>query len=160
MAELISVCWLEIDGKINTSMLSPNTTYAAYVVFKWTVGAYGFEYHPAEVSIGTSGDESETRMVYLDSERGENRRYPIVSQRVGLFNLRGMTRPLLPGPAKVDGVYPDQRGDGWLEIEIGEYLNKDGDSGELKMSLTQVKGGNWKGGLIVEGIEIRPKQIK
>lgn len=153
VAELISVCWLEIHGKISTSKLSPYTAYAAYLVFKSTVGAYGFEYQAVEVSIGTTGDESETRTVYLDSEGVQNRR----RLRIGLSHHRGLARPLEPGPTKGDGLYPKERPDGWLEIEIGEYVNKGENNGELVMSLTEVKRGNWKGGLIVQGIEIRPK---
>ena len=63
------MCWLEISGKIDTSMLSPSTLYAAYLVLK-SIGAYGFEYQPAEVSVGLVGIESCKHSVFLDAERG------------------------------------------------------------------------------------------
>ncbi|KAL8245969.1 hypothetical protein R6Q59_007185 [Mikania micrantha] len=52
---------------------------------------------------------------------------------------------------------PKRRQDGWLEIELGEFYNEKGQEGELDMSMMEVKGGNWKAGLIIQGIEIRPK---
>ncbi|KAK0591814.1 hypothetical protein LWI29_008647 [Acer saccharum] len=36
VAELNRVCWFEINGTINTSLMSPVTTYVAYLVFKRT----------------------------------------------------------------------------------------------------------------------------
>ncbi|KAK2994720.1 hypothetical protein RJ640_002526 [Escallonia rubra] len=157
VAELVSVCWLEIQGKIDTRMLSPDTVYAAYLVFKLTAGTYGFEYHPAEVSLGIRGVKSETRTVYLDRNGGRSRRFHIMPRRIGLFNrLRSNTAV----PRENSAQYPKRRGDDWLEIELGEYVCKGGEDGELEMSVMEVKGGNWKSGLIVEGIEIRPKDGK
>lgn len=43
-----------------------------------------------------------------------------------------------------------------MEIELGEFFNEEGDSGEFEISVLEVKCLNWKSGLIVEGIEIRP----
>jgi hypothetical protein len=43
-----------------------------------------------------------------------------------------------------------------LEIELGEFFSGENDE-EVKMSLMEVKGHHLKGGLIIEGIEIRPK---
>ncbi len=50
-----------------------------------------------------------------------------------------------------------ERKDGWIEIELGYFYNDQGDE-EVKMCLKEVKGEHLKGGLIVEGIEIRPKE--
>ncbi|THU52025.1 hypothetical protein C4D60_Mb06t37250 [Musa balbisiana] len=51
----------------------------------------------------------------------------------------------------------DARDDGWMEAELGEFYNEEGEDGEVEMSLMEVKGGHWKKGLIIQGIEIRPK---
>ena len=59
-----------------------------------------------------------------------------------------------------DHLYPKERRDGWLEIELGEFFNKEGEGGELEMSVLEVKGGHWKGSLVVQGIEIRPKNTR
>ncbi|TKY63642.1 putative F-box protein PP2-B12 [Spatholobus suberectus] len=56
VAELVIVCWLEIKGRIKTRILSPNTLYTAYLVFKQSsAGAYGFKNQPVEVSVGVVG---------------------------------------------------------------------------------------------------------
>ncbi|XP_052194763.1 F-box protein PP2-B10-like [Diospyros lotus] len=133
-AELVHVCWLEIRGKISTSMLSPNTTYVAFLVFRLTAGAYGFE-PPAEAAIGISGYELETQTVYLDRRRGRRHRCQTVPR-------------------------PKVRGDGWMEIELGEYLNEEGEERELEMSVKEVKDLYSKTGLIIQGIDIRPKVDK
>lgn len=50
-----------------------------------------------------------------------------------------------------------ERRDGWMEVEIGYFHTEDADTGkEVKMRLREVKGVHLKGGLIVEGIEVRP----
>lgn len=46
-----------------------------------------------------------------------------------------------------------------MEAEMGEFYNEDGEDEEVVMSWMEVKGGHWKKGLIVEGIEIRPKTL-
>lgn len=171
VAELVDVCWLEIRGKINTSMLSPDTTYAAFFVFKSTAGAQGFEYQPAEVAVGISGGESKTQRVFLDPEGGKRLRYQIVPRHSGVlrrgFSIgnRWRQRALadqgreseLNGES--DRKYPKPRGDGWMEIELGGYFNQGGEDRELEMSVLEVEGGGWKSGLIVQGIEIRPKAV-
>ncbi|KAL8245968.1 hypothetical protein R6Q59_007184 [Mikania micrantha] len=73
------VCWLEVHGRIDTSLLSTNTRYAAYLVYKSTPHTYGFEYQPAEVSVGLCGVENQTdgkiKTVFLDPEACERQRY-------------------------------------------------------------------------------------
>ncbi|KAJ8753020.1 hypothetical protein K2173_008807 [Erythroxylum novogranatense] len=132
VAELIEVCWFEIRGRISASLLSPATFYSAYLVFKSATETYGFDYRPLDISMGLAGVESPTRM-FMSGMQG-------------------------PGPVvESDGPYPRERKDGWFEIELGEFFNKEGEEGEIEMSLLEIKGGNWKCGLIVQGIEIRPK---
>lgn len=176
VAELMSVCWLEIRGKIKISLLSPNTTYTAFLVYKTAAEAFGFEYKPAEVSVGIKGGETKTKTVYLDPDRGRRlQRQIIPRQRSSLFNRGGVwnrrmhdrnvwaPRFMIEEEEEEgdEGVYPRVRGDGWMEIELGDYLNGDceeeEEERELEMSLMEVKGGDWKSGLIVQGIEIRPK---
>ncbi|KAE8009886.1 hypothetical protein FH972_006293 [Carpinus fangiana] len=161
VAELISVCWLEIRGKINTNMLSPATLYTAYLVFKVTTGSFGFENQPVEVAVGVVGSAGgHKRSVFLDAERRRRSRHQIVRWRGGRFSRSGiLCQPPQPRVKDEDGERPKERGDGWLEMELGEFFNGgEDDDGEVEMSVLEVKGGNWKGGLIVQGIEIRPKR--
>ncbi|KAI3810482.1 hypothetical protein L1987_20098 [Smallanthus sonchifolius] len=55
-----------------------------------------------------------------------------------------------------EGRRQSKRGDGWLEVELGEFF-VGGKSEMVKISLMEVKGHQLKGGFIFEGIEIRPK---
>jgi hypothetical protein len=50
---------------------------------------------------------------------------------------------------------PCKREDGWMEIEIGEFFSSECDE-EIEMSVMEV-GHQLKGGLVLEGIEVRPK---
>ncbi|XP_024162242.1 putative F-box protein PP2-B8 isoform X2 [Rosa chinensis] len=118
VAELLEVSWLEIDGKLETCLLSPSTLYKAYLVFKFTQKAYGFKHLPAKVTIGLEGGEHSTQRLLLHNE-GE--------------------RP------------------GWLEIELGEFFCERGEYGLLKMNCSACESSHWKSGLIVQGIEVRPK---
>ncbi|KAK9291348.1 hypothetical protein L1049_019294 [Liquidambar formosana] len=161
VAELRAVCWLEIRGKINTGMLSPETTYGAYLVCKYK-SAYGLDYCTADVSVGILGCESFVQTVYLDPAAGE--RQPKKQRHVGVVSRRHRRRAFMLAsqaavPREGDGrKMPKERGDGWFEIELGEYVHKGGEDEELEMSLKEVKTLHWKGGLIVQGIEIRPKE--
>lgn len=161
VAELLDVCWLEIRGSIRTSMLSPNTTYSAYLVFTSKSRTHGFEYHNAEASVGVSGQQSETRDINLDPE-GRYQRIPRIVRLIPprRWNRRDIIRRQENTPVDQPAVWPKERGDGWREVELGEYFVKEGQDVELNISLLEVKSGGWKSGLIIEGIELRPKGEK
>ena len=54
---------------------------------------------------------------------------------------------------------PRARGDGWMEVEMGEFFNEQGEDGSVLCGLKEVDNYNRKSGLIVEGIELRPKGV-
>uniref|UniRef100_A0A7N2MJD1 Uncharacterized protein n=1 Tax=Quercus lobata TaxID=97700 RepID=A0A7N2MJD1_QUELO len=141
VAELLKVCWLDIFGKMSTSMLSPNTNYAAYLVYKLTEEAYGFDHLPPTVSLGTTeGGEVCRQTVFLVQPAVEpNQQDQIV-----------------PPQQPQHTSHPSQRKDGWLEIKLGEYFNEEGNDYELQIRLLEGESRQWKSGLIVEGMEIRP----
>jgi len=123
------VCWLDIRGVFSTLTLSPDTLYAAYFVFKM-INPIGFKNRRVEVSVDFNGDDGSIKHVCLDGSSSGRR-------------VAGLQRPSL-------------RSDGWLEIEMGEFFNG-GLEDKVQMSVKEVKAGNWKSGLFVEGIEVRPK---
>lgn len=172
----MSVCWLEIRGKIETEMLSPSTLYEAYLVFKLTTSNYGFQHQPVEVAVGLVGTETPKQTVYLDAVDREwrQRHTTIVHRGSGLFNLglfnlgrrrllgtqvAMITRNDPPAEDCSRRNDPKEREDGWLEVQLGEFFH-DGVDGELEMSVLEIKGGQWKGGLLIQGVEIRPKALK
>lgn len=148
VAELRTVNWLEIEGKIRTRMLTPNTLYAAYLVMKASHRAYGLDSTPSEVSI-VIGNKVNRGKAYL-CNKDENKR-----NMETLFYGNRRNRVI---QEREDGGYiqvPSKREDGWMEIEIGEFFSGEGDE-EIKMSLMEI-GHQLKGGLVLEGIEVRPK---
>ncbi|XP_060168023.1 putative F-box protein PP2-B12 [Lycium barbarum] len=67
VAELISVWLLEIRGTIRAGVLSPQTFYTSYLVYKLE-DEYGFHHKPSEVSVEVSGVEFDKRFVFLVPE--------------------------------------------------------------------------------------------
>lgn len=160
VAELLDVCWFEIRGCINTKMLSFSTVYAAYLVFTTKSRMNGFDYHPVEACVGIKGHEMVKRTVCLDPEGEQRRMYQIVPRRRAgsVFNRLWYLQRQQDDVAMEDSTeLLRRREDGWMEVELGEYFVKGGED-DLEMSVMEVKGGNWKSGLIVQGIEIRPKK--
>ncbi|KAL6514319.1 hypothetical protein OROHE_019061 [Orobanche hederae] len=133
--ELIMVCRLEIRGEINTRMLSPNTTYGAYLVIQVTTRAFGLSILPSEVSVEV-GDYKTVGSLFMNSDECKRQESDTSTQ--------GEARALCA------------RGDGWLEVELGEFYNG-GSEKEVRMEFREVKSEQLKGGLLVEGIELRPK---
>ncbi|PIN22305.1 hypothetical protein CDL12_04983 [Handroanthus impetiginosus] len=127
VAELIDVCGLEIWGKINASMLSSITNYAAYLVFTWNILTYGFDFHPAYGSVSIGGHESEKRSFYLVSE--EERR-EMFQTAAGQLQDNGKQRQHQDSADR--GIqYPKRRDDRWLEVELGECFVRGGQDGDL-----------------------------
>lgn len=139
VAELITTWWLEITARISTRMLSPKTTYTAHLILNFANRAYGLDVLPSEVSIEV-GNRQVMRGTILLRRPEDGRKQP--SERIYMGEEERV---------------PRERGDGWLEIELGEFFN-DGldDREDVRMSVKEVKGVQLKGGLIVEGIELRP----
>ncbi|KAF2947582.1 hypothetical protein DAI22_02g379500 [Oryza sativa Japonica Group] len=129
-AELLSVCWLEILGNIDSRMLSPNSTYAAVLVFKIAEEFYQLDTIDATVNLGGSKSSREVALT-------RSRRRPEEEISAVLF--------------------PRTRADGWMEVELGEFFNEEGEDGNVNIRIFG-KGPNWKKGLIVLGIEIRIKK--
>uniref|UniRef100_A0A2N9H321 F-box domain-containing protein n=1 Tax=Fagus sylvatica TaxID=28930 RepID=A0A2N9H321_FAGSY len=148
VAELRTTCWLEIHGKIKTEILSPNTKYGAYLIMKISNRAYGLDSIPSEMSIEV-GNKVCNGMAYLRNEDCKKQQMESLFYR----NRNEMLRKrVIEGGER----FPSEREDGWMEIELGEFFSGEAYE-EVKMSLMEVKGYQLKGGLIIEGIEVRPK---
>ncbi|EPS66496.1 hypothetical protein M569_08282 [Genlisea aurea] len=136
--ELRMVCWLEIHGRINTKTLSPNTTYGAYLVIRLTDRAFGLAVEPAEVLV-TVGSYESKGFVYIEQNRHKTDEESSSSS----------------GDSKERAIH--KRSDGWLEVELGEFYNGHKEEDQVKMWFRETNGVHLKGGLLVEGIELRPK---
>ncbi|XP_060219288.1 F-box protein PP2-B15-like [Lycium barbarum] len=131
VAELKVICKLEVKAKLRTSILSPNTKYGIYFIMKLSDRAFGLNSVPVEISLEI-GNRKEVHTAYLDHRNGEKEK-----QR--------------------DQRLPYKRKDGWMEIELGELFNSGDEDEEVRVSLREVKGCHVKGGLVIEGTEVRPK---
>ncbi|PIN17711.1 hypothetical protein CDL12_09621 [Handroanthus impetiginosus] len=137
VARLENVCWLDIRGKTRTQMLSPSTTYGAYLVFKLAEGCYGLELANAVVR-------------FVDSEADNDAEERAITVHLQQANARN-------GARWQTGQVPARRSDGWMEIELGDFYNDEGYDGDVEARLIEIKRRHGKSGLIVEGIEFRPK---
>ncbi|KAJ0693969.1 putative phloem protein [Helianthus annuus] len=126
---LRNVWWLDIQGRIASAMLSPKTTYVAYLVFRISRDSWGLS-TPGKTIVSFGGVRNETTNVYLQQPHARGQPHAHVHAR-------------------------GARNDGWMEIELGEFYCDDGDECEVEMGFQEHR--EYKGGLIVEGIEVRPK---
>ncbi|XP_059313243.1 F-box protein PP2-B15-like [Lycium ferocissimum] len=151
VAELKMICRLEIQGKMKTGELSPNTTYGAYLLIKISERSFGLDSIPVEISIEVGDQESVSSTAYLRHPRNKKK-----EQMESLF-YRNRVEMLKTRVNQGDRRMPCEREDGWLEIELGEFFNGGNGDEEIIMRLMEVKGYHVKGGLVIEGIELRPK---
>ncbi|PWA35928.1 protein kinase-like domain, Phloem protein 2-like protein [Artemisia annua] len=111
-------------------MLSPNTEYVCYLVFKLSEKCEGL-HCPVEVRDVLHKENNEAEFVYF----------------------------ITPSPLNINGItrVPKQREDGWMEIQVWKFNSahefKD-DSLSMNMKFTSHEG--TMSGLIVCGLEFRP----
>jgi hypothetical protein len=157
--ELVSVCLLSINGIINIKELSPSTHYAGYLIFKLTNDAFGLS-SLRQISF-VEVDGQRVGKVYTSSLHPCNRS----SCELHMECESSMMEEPHNHDQEDDGGdiivvrYPWQRVDGWMELEMGDFYTGTSDNAttNVKIGLTEHEELQWKKGLIVEGIEIRPK---
>lgn len=140
VAELLNVVWLDIRCRKETRKLSPGTTYGAYLLFKLAKVHYGLQSASAVVRLlnHESDGEAEDRATTIHFESG---------------NFKYRLGELL-------GKLPRSRIDGWMEVELGDFYNDQGGDGDVEARLIEILRLHGKCGLIIEGIEFRPKHIE
>lgn len=176
VAELVDVCWLEISGKLQLSLLTPGTTYGAYLVYAMAEDSYGLECNVGMVppkatltivSSETGSKTTEHAAVCLQHMHGEEETAAVHRRKQQYVRLLrngygGGRKVMLTREADPDIRCPRRRADGWAEVELGVFgvgvaAVDEEDGGVVEVSLTEVDSQRWKKGLIVQGIEIRPK---
>jgi len=146
VAELRSVCWLEIRGWIKTSSLHSNQSYEAYFVFSKGSKTFGFDKQAVEVSLKVVGedDDDQKQTGYLEPKTSPNR----TSDAVETSLLMPEVEPMFEVKIREDGL---------REVKLGEFSTHAEEDKEVQMGVHETKDLWWKGGIIVQGIEIRPK---
>ncbi|XP_021761671.1 putative F-box protein PP2-B12 [Chenopodium quinoa] len=147
-AQLNSVCWFDIKGRLPIKFLSADTTYGAYFVFQKVVHSFAGFYGPVKASVLESDQEGLSKS-YEDHRLVANHYF------IGDQDFDEPTCWL-----DADEL-PVERGDGWMEIEMGRYHVGSGveafdERVVLEMALMEVEDLSWKSGLLVQGIELRP----
>ncbi|XP_008450565.2 putative F-box protein PP2-B12 [Cucumis melo] len=134
VAELRTIWWLEIKGSINTKLLSSKTLYFAYLLVKFADRAYGLNTHPSQATIIQLNTVTSKRKVYLHKQKGYKNQN----------NFGGVEED-------------DDDDDSWIEIELGEFYVYDSVDNVVEMCLKEIESQHLRGGLVVEGIQLRPK---
>ncbi|KAG8369692.1 hypothetical protein BUALT_Bualt14G0040400 [Buddleja alternifolia] len=126
VAELESVCWLDIRGKMKTRMMTSNTIYVLFNfnTFKCV--------ESAKASVRFVDEETESE----------------AEERAEIVHLQPVDRRRRKGEIAVE------RADGWMEVKIGNFYIDQGDEGEVEARFVETSC--LKKGLIVLGIEFRP----
>ncbi|KAF6153254.1 hypothetical protein GIB67_029158 [Kingdonia uniflora] len=130
VAEVVDNRALEIHGSIKAGELAPKTTYGAYLVY----------YLP---------DNNNTKGFALTDPPLE-----VVVKTRGHKSRRNVSLD----PQSQDSPQPRLREDGWMEIEMGEFLNGNKENAKVETSVKQ-KDSKPMSGLFIQGIEFRPKAI-
>nr|AWL54296.1 phloem protein 2-11 [Boehmeria nivea] len=162
VAELEFVCWLEINGRIEANLLSPETTYGAYFVYKFAAAEEEEAIAEAEAEAVAEAEaeaaEEWGNLMPVQFFREFGFYQEPVQMRVNFQGQEnGGMRSVFLVPLRNISPLARERGDGWMEVEMGEFFNERGDDGSVLCGLKAVDDFNSKSGLIVEGIEIRPK---
>ncbi|KAK3159381.1 hypothetical protein QOZ80_2AG0149390 [Eleusine coracana subsp. coracana] len=139
-AELLRFSILVIEGRIRCGMLSKNTNYGAYIVFKVTDKSFGLEYPRFPPQYATL--------------RVGKRPIVVGRRKVCLQALPSALARLIEGPPR--RFLPKRRADGWMKLEMAGFRVLEGDVGDVRLGLLQHRVNRIEG-LIVQGIEIRPQ---
>ncbi|KAG7995552.1 hypothetical protein I3843_01G115100 [Carya illinoinensis] len=138
VAHLVNVCWLHVWGTIETKILSPNTRYGAYLIYTIGDRFRGLD-KPAKLSVRFL---DEIRCDFINA------------------HLLSTTSMDIDAPEEEDARFPRDREDKWMEIETGEFFNYDQVDRVVEMQLRETEVLNWKSGLVIHGIEVRPKDLR
>lgn len=125
-------------------------------MLKATKRAYGLDLVPAETWIKSRNGQVNKNTAYLccvDEKKQQMKRL--------FYGNREEQMATAVEAVRGDGKRrePEGRDDGWMEIELGEFETREGEDDEITMSLTEVKGYQLKGGIVIDGIEVRPKSL-
>lgn len=128
LAELLLVCWLEVQGQIDSRLLSENTDYRVLFVLKLRVHPphYGWGDLPIRFSVTTpDGKQLESRQLLMERQR-ERRR------------IGGGWMEVVAG-------------------EFTTRFAVNDDDFHIKFCMEEVEKQNRKGGLFIDGVKIEPK---
>ncbi|GKC54489.1 kinase-like domain, phloem protein 2-like protein, partial [Tanacetum coccineum] len=122
-----------IEKKIESDALTPETTYACYLVYKYTGDLLVLE------------DHFTSNYIYLVSPP----KTPIIGQKLDQNTHSPLNRPKL-------NAVPRQRSDGWMEVKVREFETLSSTRTINMYTVLRTPNLNYISGLIIESIELRP----
>ncbi|KAJ3684916.1 hypothetical protein LUZ61_014080 [Rhynchospora tenuis] len=127
--ELLQVWFLYIEARINLINLSPQTEYAAYLIFKLKSDSKGLNgaYLDASVSLDNTLQE----------------------------NVVCLTPNAVAASANNLIRFPVERSDGWMEVELGQFYCDESTNREAVACLQKTTEREMSG-LVVAGVDVRP----
>jgi len=153
VAELVTVCWLEVRGLFDCKVLSPGTEYTISFRVKLRESRrgvnriyghratiphlsrpYGWNQKPVKFSVRTAAGDQQIYALYLsDTDK------PVADDGYQMTTSRHVE-------------------EGWMEFDAGRFfVHEEGDNpGEIDFCMGEWEGGNWKGGLLLDGVKIQP----
>lgn len=121
VADLKMVPWFDITGKIEAPLLSPQTTYVVYLVFRL---------RSRLCTLGLIPPKAKASVRFFDGEKrdggGDRDRHGHGIEITNIVSL-GLQ------PSHSDGQFARYRNDNWMEIQLGEFFNGQGDTGEIEI---------------------------
>ncbi|PWA71319.1 serine-threonine/tyrosine-protein kinase catalytic domain-containing protein [Artemisia annua] len=132
----------QIPRRIESQEVSPETTYAAFLVFKLPQDQSTFE---APIEMYDANADSKESFIYLASPPHT----PVIGPKFEENTYNPLNR-------YKGNALPQQRTDGWMEVEIWQFKTKTTpESVPMDLKFEHPRKKNLKG-LIVQGIELRP----
>ena len=84
MAELLNVCWLEVNGKFDATKLPPGTLYEVAFVIMLKDPAYGWEVPVNVKLVLPDGTKQESKVNLMEKVRGQWIKIPVGEFRTPL----------------------------------------------------------------------------
>ncbi|KAF5774394.1 putative protein kinase RLK-Pelle-LRR-VIII-1 family [Helianthus annuus] len=132
--------YFKIKTEVQSQLVSSETTYACYLVYKLPKNQSRFE-APVAVEDKLCETRDTNWYIYLTSPQ-----IPVIRPKTGQNTHNPLNRP------KIKSL-PQQRNNGWIEVQIWELRAATTIKMELELSFVDRRN---IGGLIIEGIEFRP----
>jgi len=145
IAHLDAVCWFHVSGEL--SCLLPAGAYTLSwrlklngdLSFQGSRGNYGWSIRPVDFSLSLCND----------TQASQTQRY--LTNEPGISTLQEQLQNLTP----VRLVNND-----WMEYDAGEIIVEEGEKGaDLKFEMKEIVSAAWKGGVMVDGVVLRPTSL-
>lgn len=126
----VDLFWIEC----RSNMLSPETTYAAYLVYKLQENHFRFE-PPVKVYMPLTSSVTDPWYIYLLSHQA-----PLIRDKV--YQKKRL---------------PQQRSDGWMEVQVYEFQTHTTTTARITIHFESMLSDNRSfKGLTLQGIEFKP----